>query len=144
MKREQEARELEVDELRNVMNNNKGALEQKILQEKQILRDSLDNDCMDINNRLDKMNMERMNDLGDIQVSFKKINYIYNLRCQKCPRHFVPILRWSGKTPNKTCFVTFVTKLKMEDHMFPFFNLCPPHGESVLKLRDIILLKCFI
>ena len=68
MKREQEARELEVDELRNVMNNNKGALEQKILQEKQILRDSLDNDCMDINNRLDKMNMERMNDLGDIQV----------------------------------------------------------------------------
>ena len=93
MKREQEARELEVDELRNVMNNNKGALEQKILQEKQILRDSLDNDCMDINNRLDKMNMERMNDLGDIQVSFKKINYIYNLRCQKCPRHFVPVLR---------------------------------------------------
>ena len=73
MKREQEARELEVDELRNVMNNNKGALEQKILQEKQILRDSLDNDCMDINNRLDKMNMERMNDLGDIQVSLKKI-----------------------------------------------------------------------
>ena len=72
MKREQEARELEVDELRNVMNNNKGALEQKILQEKQILRDSLDNDCMDINNRLDKMNMERMNDLGDIQVSFKE------------------------------------------------------------------------
>ena len=68
MKREQEARELEVDELRNVMNNNKGALEQKILQEKQILRDSLDNDCMDINNRLDKINMERMNDLGDIQV----------------------------------------------------------------------------
>ena len=37
------------------------------MREKQILRDSLDQDCMDINNRLDKLNLDRMNDLGDIQ-----------------------------------------------------------------------------
>ena len=67
MKREQEAREIESDELRNLLNNTKGSLEEKILREKQILRDSLDQDCMDINNRLDKLNLDRMNDLGDIQ-----------------------------------------------------------------------------
>ena len=68
MKREQEAREIESDELRNLLNNTKGSLEEKILREKQILRDSLDQDCMDINNRLDKLNLDRMNDLGDIQA----------------------------------------------------------------------------
>ena len=39
----------------------------------------------------------------------------------KIPRHFVPILRWISATQTKTCFLTFVTKLKIEDHMFPFF-----------------------
>ena len=67
MKREQEARDIEADELRNALNNARGALEEKILREKQILRDSLDNDCMDLNNRMDKLNVDRMNDLGDIQ-----------------------------------------------------------------------------
>ena len=48
-------------------------------------------------------------------------NYIYNPLCQKYPRHFVRIFWWFGAIQIKTCFVTFVTKLKMEDHMFPFF-----------------------
>ena len=43
------------------------ALEEKILREKQTLRDSLDQDCLDINQRLDKLNLERMNDSADIQ-----------------------------------------------------------------------------
>ena len=46
---------------------------------------------------------------------------IYNLRCQKYPRHFVRILRWSGATQSKPSFVTFVNQLKMGDHMFTFF-----------------------
>ena len=28
--------------------------------------------------------------------------------------------------------------------MFPFFHMCPPHGEIVLKLRDIILLHAML
>ena len=48
-------------------------------------------------------------------------NYIYNPRCQNHPWHFVRILRWSGSTQTKTCFVTFITKLKIEYHMFPSF-----------------------
>ena len=54
-----------------------------------------------------------------------------NPRCQKYPRHFVRILRWSGATQTKTSFVTFATQLKMEAHVFPFFPfVSSPMDES--------------
>ena len=64
-------------------------------------------------------------------------NYIYNRRCQKYPRHFVRILRWSGTTQTKACFLTFVTKLKIEDHMFPFFPYVSSPSRNCPKVEGL-------
>ena len=53
--------------------------------------------------------------------SIYQSNYIYNRRCQKYPRRFVPILHWNGPTQTKTSFVSFVAQIKIEDHMFFIF-----------------------
>ena len=65
----------------------------------------------------------------------KRSNYVYNLRCQKYPRHFVRILRWIGAIQTKTCLVTFVNKLKMEDHMFPFFPFASSPWRNCSKIE---------
>ena len=51
-------------------------------------------------------------------------NYIYNRRCQKYPRHFVPILRRNGSTQTKTSFMPFVTLLNWSNTRFAFFDSC--------------------
>ena len=64
-------------------------------------------------------------------------NYIHNLRCQKHLRPFVGILHWSGVTQTITCFVTFViTKLKVEDHMYPFFPFVSSPWRNCPKIES--------
>ena len=88
----------------------------------------------------------------DVPNNNNLLKSIYNPRCQKYPRHFVRILRWSGATQTKTCFVTFVTKLKIEDHMFPFFPFvsspwwnCPKiEGHHSIEMLHLNLSKMLL
>ena len=71
----------------------------------------------------------------------------------KIPQTLCPYFTLKGATQTKTCFVTFVTKLKMEDHMFPFFPFvsspwrnCPKieghHSIEMLHLNLFEMLFC--
>ena len=51
---------------------------------------------------------ESLNGIGEKCPKKYNLNYFYNLRCQKYPQRFVPILRRNGSTQTKTYFVTFV------------------------------------
>ena len=56
----------------------------------------------------------------------------------KIPPTICPDFTLKLATTDQNMFCNFCYQTKDGDHMFPFFNLCPPHGEIVLKLRDII------
>jgi hypothetical protein len=46
-------------------------VEEKIHKEKQMLRDALNSESMEINKRVDKVNIDRMNDTADIQAKVR-------------------------------------------------------------------------
>ena len=52
-------------------------------------------------------------------------------------------LKWCDTDQNMFSNFCYQTKNR-GPHVSLFFHLCPPHGEIALKLRDFILLKCFI
>ena len=68
LKREHEDRENELDDLRNKVINDKSQLEEKIIKERQALRDAFDSEQLDINKRVDKVNSERMSDMAEVQA----------------------------------------------------------------------------
>ena len=53
-------------------------VEEKIHKEKQMLRDSINTESLEINKRLDKINIDRMNDVADVQ---SKVWRLFNKLC---------------------------------------------------------------
>jgi hypothetical protein len=49
------------------MKQDKNQIEEKLLKEKQMLRESLNTESLEVNKRVDKVNLDRMNDVADIQ-----------------------------------------------------------------------------
>ena len=68
------------------------------------------------------------------------LDYFYNPRYQKYSWPFVRILRQNGGIQMETSFVTFVPQLKMEDHMFSFFDLCLPLWKTNLQSWNVFAL----
>ena len=56
-----------MDEVRSAMKQDKNQIEEKLLKEKQMLRESLSTESLEVNKRVDKVNLDRMNDVADIQ-----------------------------------------------------------------------------
>ncbi len=69
MKREHEEREVDLDDLRNQLKADKSNLDEKIIKERNALRENFDQEQLDMNKRLDKLNLDRMSDMADVQVS---------------------------------------------------------------------------
>ena len=67
LKRQHEDAENEIDDLRNKLINDKSQLEEKIIKERQALRDAFDSESLDINKRVDKVNSDRMSDMAEVQ-----------------------------------------------------------------------------
>ena len=68
MKREREEREIDLDEIRQKSNNDKNNLDEKIIKERNGLREAFDNEQLELTKRLDKLNLDRMSDTADIQA----------------------------------------------------------------------------
>ena len=68
LKRANEEREADFDEIRQKQLNDKNQLEEKIIKEKKDLRDIVDAEQLDMNKRLDKLNLDRMSDMADVQA----------------------------------------------------------------------------
>ena len=68
IKRETELREIDVDDLRNMMKNDRNTLEEKILKEKSALGQALDQEALDMNERIDKVLFYSAVDVAWIQT----------------------------------------------------------------------------
>ncbi len=55
---------------------NQSQIEEKLHKEKQMLRESLNTESLEVNKRVDKVNIDRMNDVSDIQ---SKVNVVSGL-----------------------------------------------------------------
>ena len=56
-----------MDEVRSAMKQDKNQIEEKLLKEKQMLRESLSTESLEVNKRVDKVNLDSMKDVADIQ-----------------------------------------------------------------------------
>lgn len=68
VKREIEAREQENDELVQDMKTDRAQMEEKLIKERQTFREALTAETLDIEKRMEKLNVERVNDNADIQA----------------------------------------------------------------------------
>ena len=59
-------------------------VEEKIHKEKQMLRDSINTESLEINKRLDKINIDRMNDVADVQSKVWRLFNKKKLEHSRC------------------------------------------------------------
>jgi len=65
------------------MKQDKNQIEEKLLKEKQMLRESLNTESLEVNKRVDKVNLDRMNDVADIQSKVTKNIFLYIVKKTK-------------------------------------------------------------
>ncbi|CAB4067941.1 unnamed protein product [Lepeophtheirus salmonis] len=67
IKKEADVRESDNTELLNIQKNDRNIIEEKIIKERQALREVIDGENLDLNKRLDKVNSDRLNDTNELQ-----------------------------------------------------------------------------
>jgi len=67
VKRYEEEARIDNDEVRNAITRTASGLEERVLRDKKELRELLDHEASDLSKRVDKCNLERINDSADVQ-----------------------------------------------------------------------------
>merc|ERR1719244_1073848 len=127
VKRYEEEARIDNDEVRQALNRSLANMDEKIIKDKKELREHLDTEAMEINKRVDKSNMERLNESADIQAKLGMLGksasrHLDNLKhkLQLETQNLLELMQKScsvafnahrdeGHTDGGECYVTFTS-----------------------------------
>jgi len=127
VKRYEEEARIDNDEVRNALTRAMSNVDEKILRDKKELRECLDHEAMELNKRVDKANMERLNESADVQTKLGMLGksasrHLDNLKhkLQLETQNLLELMQKScsvafnahrdeGHTDGGECYVTFTS-----------------------------------